>query len=149
MLAPFGVAIAFHPAGIVVAMMFISLPFIVRTVQPVIEDLELEQEEAAGLMGATGPQIFLRIILPAILPSLLTGFALALARCIGEYGSIIFIAGNKPMVSEILPLLIVARLDQFDYEGATAIGTLMLGVSFVLLLAINLLQAWVRRRHGG
>ncbi len=148
-LAPLGVAIAFHPAGIVVAMMFISLPFIVRTVQPVIEDLELEQEEAAGLMGATGPQIFLRIILPAILPSLLTGFALALARCIGEYGSIIFIAGNKPMVSEILPLLIVARLDQFDYEGATAIGTLMLGVSFVLLLAINLLQAWVRRRHGG
>ena len=148
-LAPFGVLIAFHPAGIVVAMMFISLPFIVRTVQPVIEDLELEQEEAAGLMGATGPQIFLRIILPAILPSLLTGFALALARCIGEYGSIIFIAGNKPMVSEILPLLIVARLDQFDYEGATAIGTLMLGVSFVLLLTINLLQAWVRRRHGG
>ncbi len=148
-LARLGIFIAFQPAGIVVAMMFISLPFIVRTVQPVIEDLEVEQEEAAALMGASGAQIFRRIILPAILPSLLTGFALALARCIGEYGSIIFIAGNKPLVSEILPLLIVERLDQFDYEGATAIGTLMLAVSFVLLLAINLLQAWVRRRHGG
>jgi sulfate transport system permease protein len=148
-LAPIGVQIAFQPAGIVVAMMFISLPFIVRTVQPVIEDLEVEQEEAASLMGATDMQIFLRISLPAILPSLLAGFALALARCLGEYGSIIFIAGNKPMVSEILPLLIVAQLDQFDYQGATAIGTLMLFVSFVLLLAINLLQAWVRKRHGG
>jgi len=130
-------------------MMFISLPFIVRTVQPVIEDLEPEQEEAASLMGATPLQIFLRISFPAILPSLLTGFALAFARCLGEYGSIIFIAGNKPMVSEIVPLLIVARLDEFDYQGATAIGTLMLGVSFLLLLTINLLQAWVRRRHGG
>ncbi len=149
LLAPFGITIAFKPAGIVVAMMFISLPFIVRTVQPVIEDLEVEQEEAAGLMGASPFQIFWRISLPAILPSLLTGFALALARCIGEYGSIIFIAGNKPMVSEILPLLIVSELDQFNYQGATAIGTLMLGVSFLLLLAINLLQAWVRRRHGG
>jgi len=148
-LAPLGIQIAFQPAGIVVAMMFISLPFIVRTVQPVIEDLEVEQEEAASLMGATDLQIFLRISLPAILPSLLTGFALALARCLGEYGSIIFIAGNKPMVSEILPLLIVAQLDQFDYQGATAIGTLMLFVSFLLLLAINLLQAWVRKRHGG
>jgi sulfate transport system permease protein len=148
-LTPLGITIAFKPAGIVVAMMFISLPFIVRTVQPVIEDLEVEQEEAAGLMGATPWQIFYRISFPAILPSLLTGFALALARCLGEYGSIIFIAGNKPMVSEIVPLLIVAQLDQFDYEGATAIGTLMLFVSFLLLLAINLLQAWVRRRHGG
>jgi sulfate transport system permease protein len=148
-LAPLGIVIAFKPAGIVVAMMFISLPFIVRTVQPVIEDLEVEQEEAAGLMGASPLQVFWRISLPAILPSLLTGFALALARCIGEYGSIIFIAGNKPMVSEILPLLITSELDQFNYEGATAIGTLMLGVSFILLLAINLLQAWVRRRHGG
>jgi sulfate transport system permease protein len=149
LLRPLGIQIAFHPAGIVVAMMFISLPFIVRTVQPVIEDLEVEQEEAASLMGATDFQIFRRVIFPAILPSLLTGFALALARCLGEYGSIIFIAGNRPMVSEILPLLIVAQLDQFDYQGATAIGTLMLAVSFVLLLAINLLQAWVRRRHGG
>jgi sulfate transport system permease protein len=148
-ITPFGIQVAFQPAGIVVAMMFISLPFIVRTVQPVIEDLEVEQEEAAGLMGATAFQIFWRISLPAILPSLMTGFALALARCLGEYGSIIFIAGNRPMVSEILPLLIVAKLDQFDYEGATAIGTLMLAVSFLLLLAINLLQAWVRRRHGG
>jgi sulfate transport system permease protein len=148
LLTPLGISIAFHPAGIVVAMMFISLPFIVRTVQPVIEDLEAEQEEAAHLMGATNLEIFLRISFPAILPALLTGFALAFARCLGEYGSIIFIAGNKPMVSEILPLLIVAKLDQFDYEGATAIGTLMLFVSFLLLLAINLLQAWVRRRHG-
>jgi sulfate transport system permease protein len=147
--APFGIQIAFTPSGIVVAMIFISLPFIVRTVQPVIEDLEAEQEEAAALMGATPIQIFIRVIFPAILPSLLTGFALALARCLGEYGSIIFIAGNKPMVSEILPLLIVAQLDQFDYQGATAIGTLMLFVSFLLLLAINLLQAWVRKRHGG
>jgi sulfate transport system permease protein len=148
-LARFGVQVAFQPAGIVVAMIFISLPFIVRTVQPVIQDLEVEQEEAASLMGASAFDIFWRISLPAILPSLVTGFALALARCLGEYGSIIFIAGNKPMVSEILPLLIVAQLDQFDYQGATAIGTLMLLVSFVLLLAINLLQAWVRRRHGG
>jgi sulfate transport system permease protein len=149
LLAPLGITIAFTPAGIVVAMMFISLPFIVRTVQPVIEDLEAEQEEAAHLMGATDVEIFLRISFPAILPALLTGFALAFARCLGEYGSIIFIAGNKPMISEILPLLIVAKLDQFDYQGATAIGTLMLMVSFLLLLAINLLQAWVRRRHGG
>jgi sulfate transport system permease protein len=148
-LGRFGIQIAFTPAGIVVAMIFISLPFIVRTVQPVIQDLEVEQEEAASLMGATPWQIFWRISLPAILPSLLTGFALALARCLGEYGSIIFIAGNKPMVSEIVPLLIVAQLDQFDYQGATAIGTMMLAVSFLLLLAINLLQAWVRKRHGG
>jgi sulfate transport system permease protein len=149
LLAPLGITIAFQPAGIVVAMMFISLPFIVRTVQPVIEDLEAEQEEAAGLMGASPLQIFLRISFPAILPALLTGYALAFARCLGEYGSIIFIAGNKPGISEIVPVLIVERLDQFDYEGATAIGTMMLGVSFILLLAINLLQAWVRRRHGG
>ena len=147
-LAPLGVTIAFQPAGIVVAMMFVSLPFIVRTVQPVIEDLEPEQEEAAHLMGATPLQIFLRISLPAILPALLTGFALAFARCLGEYGSIIFIAGNKPMISEIVPLLIVQELDQFDYQGATAIGVLMLAVSFLLLLTINLLQAWMRKRHG-
>jgi sulfate transport system permease protein len=149
LLAPLHITIAFQPAGIVVAMMFISLPFIVRTVQPVIQDLEPEQEEAAHLMGASALQIFVRISLPAILPALLTGFALALARCLGEYGSIIFIAGNRPMVSEIVPLLIVQELDQFDYQGATAIGVLMLGVSFLLLLAINLLQAWVRKRHGG
>jgi len=148
LLAPFGIRVAFQPAGIVVAMMFISLPFIVRTVQPVIEDLEPEQEEAAHLMGASPLQVFLRISFPAILPALLTGFALAFARALGEYGSIIFIAGNKPMVSEIMPVLIMQQLDQFDYQGATAIGVLMLGVSFVLLFAINLLQAWVRRRHG-
>jgi sulfate transport system permease protein len=146
---PLGIKIAFQPAGIVVAMMFISLPFIVRTVQPVIEDLEPEQEEAAHLMGASALSIFIRISLPAILPALLTGFALAFARCLGEYGSIIFIAGNRPMVSEIVPMLIVQELDQFDYQGATAIGVLLLAVSFVLLLSINLLQAWVRKRHGG
>jgi len=149
LLVPLGVRIAFQPAGIVVAMMFISLPFIVRTLQPVIQDLEPEQEEAARLMGASPLSIFWRISLPAIFPALLTGFTLALARSLGEYGSVIFIAGNKPMVSEILPVLIVGQLDQFDYQGATAIGTLMLGVSFVLLLAINLLQGWMRRRHGG
>jgi sulfate transport system permease protein len=149
LLAPFGLQVAFRPAGIVVAMMFVSLPFIVRTVQPVIDDLEPEQEEAARLMGASAWQIFWRVQFPAILPALLTGCTLALARCLGEYGSVIFIAGNKPMVSEILPLLIVSQLDQFDYQGATAIGTLMLAVSFLLLFAINLLQAWVRRRHGG
>lgn len=148
LLAPLGVQIAFKPAGIVVAMMFIALPFIVRTVQPVIEDLEPEQEEAAHLMGASPWQIFYRISLPAIFPALLTGFALAFARCLGEYGSIIFISSNKPMVSEIIPVLIVQQLDQFDYQGATAIAALMLGVSFALLLVINLLQAWVRRRHG-
>ena len=148
-LAPLGLQVAFQPAGIVVAMMFISLPFIVRTVQPVIEDLEAEQEEAAHLMGASSFAIFMRISLPAIFPALLTGFALAFARCLGEYGSIIFIAGNKPMISEIVPVLIVQELDQFDYQGATAIGVLMLAVSFLLLLAINLLQAWVRKRHGG
>ena len=149
LLLPLGLRVAFTPAGIVVAMMFVSLPFIVRTVQPVIDDLDAEQEEAAHLMGATAWQIFWRVSFPAILPSLLTGFALAFARCLSEYGSIIFIAGNKPMISEIVPLLIVAQLDQFDYQGAAAIGTLMLGVSFLLLLTINLLQAWVRRRQNG
>jgi sulfate/thiosulfate transport system permease protein len=149
LLLPLGLRVAFTPAGIVVAMMFVSLPFIVRTIQPVIDDLDAEQEEAALLMGASSWQIFWRISLPAILPSLLTGFALAFARCLSEYGSIIFIAGNKPMISEIVPLLIVAQLDQFDYQGATAIGTLMLGVSFLLLLAVNLLQSWVRRRQNG
>lgn len=147
-LAPLGVQIAFQPAGIVVAMMFIALPFIVRTVQPVIEDLEPEQEEAAHLMGASPVQIFRLVSFPAILPALLTGFALAFARCLGEYGSIIFISSNKPMVSEIIPVLIVQQLDQFNYQGATAIAALMLAVSFSLLLAINLLQAWVRHRHG-
>jgi sulfate transport system permease protein len=149
LLLPFGLRVAFTPAGIVVAMMFVSLPFIVRTVQPVIDDLDAEQEEAAHLMGASAWQIFWRVSFPAILPSLLTGFALAFARCLSEYGSIIFIAGNKPMISEIVPLLIVAQLDQFDYQGATAIGTLMLGVSFLLLLTINVLQSWVRRRQNG
>lgn len=148
LLTPLGLQIAFQPAGIVVAMMFIALPFIVRTVQPVIEDLEPEQEEAAQLMGATPWRIFTRVALPVILPPLLTGFALALARCLGEYGSIIFIASNKPMISEIIPVLIVQQLDEFDVQGATAIAVLMLALSFTLLLVINMLQAWVRRRHG-
>jgi sulfate/thiosulfate transport system permease protein len=149
LLVPLGLQVAFAPAGIVVAMMFVSLPFVIRTVQPVIGDLDAEQEEAAHLMGASAWQIFRRITLPAILPSLLTGFALAFSRCLGEYGSIVFIAGNKPMISEIVPVLIVAQLDQFDYQGATAIATLLLGISFLLLLTINLLQAWVRRRQNG
>lgn len=148
LLTPFGLQIAFKPAGIVVAMMFIALPFIIRTVQPVIEDLEPEQEDAAHLMGASAWRIFTHIALPVILPSLLTGFALALARCLGEYGSIIFIASNKPMISEIIPVLIIQQLDQFDNQGATAIAVLMLALSFTLLLVINLLQSWVRRRHG-
>ncbi|MFM2044000.1 MAG: sulfate transporter permease subunit CysT [Pseudomonadota bacterium] len=141
--------VAFTPLGILVALTFIGLPFVVRTVEPVLQDLEAEQEEAASLLGATRVQTFIRVILPAILPALLTGFALAFARGVGEYGSVIFIAGNLPMVSEIAPLLIVIQLEQYDYAGATAIGFSMLLVSFVMLLAINLLQRWTRARHGG
>lgn len=147
--APLGIEVAFTPLGIVVALTFVGLPFVVRTVQPVLQDLEREVEEAAATLGANRRQIFLRIILPAITPALLTGFALALARAVGEYGSVIFIAGNIPAVSEIVPLLIVSRLEQFDYGSAAAIATMMLVVSFILLLLINLLQLWARRRHGG
>ena len=146
MLAPLGIKVAFTPLGIVVALVFIGLPFVVRTVQPVLEDLEPEIEEAAATLGATRWQIFLRVILPTILPALLTGFALALARAIGEYGSVIFIAGNMPMVSEITPLIIITKLEQYDYQGATAVAVMMLVVSFMLLLAINLLQWRARRR---
>jgi sulfate transport system permease protein len=149
LLAPFGIQLAFNPLGIVLALTFVGLPFVVRTVQPVLQELEPEQEEAAALLGAPDAQTFLRVILPAIVPALLTGFSLAFARGLGEYGSVIFIAGNKPMVSEIVPLLIVIQLEQFDYAGAAAIGTLMLVVAFLLLLAINRLQHWVRVRHGG
>jgi sulfate/thiosulfate transport system permease protein len=149
LLAPFGIAIAYSRAGIVVALMFVGLPFIVRTLEPVIGELEAEQEEAAAVLGAAAPTIFLTVLLPPLLPALLTGFALALARALGEYGSVIFIAGNKPMVSEILPLLIVTELEQFNLPGATAIATLMLAASFLLLIAVNLLQAWVRRLNGG
>jgi sulfate transport system permease protein len=149
LLEPLGLKVAFTPLGIVVALTFIGLPFVVRTVQPVLQDLEAEQEEAAAMLGADRAQAFLRVILPAVMPALLTGITLAFARALGEYGSVIFIAGNLPMVSEIVPLLIIIKLEQFDYAGATAIGTLMLMASFVLLLAINLLQRWTRSRHGG
>jgi sulfate transport system permease protein len=144
-LAPLGIHVAFTPAGVVLALTFIGLPFVVRTVEPVLQDLDAEVEEAAMSLGASRAQTFWRVILPSILPALLTGFALALARAVGEYGSVIFIAGNMPMVSEIAPLLIVIKLEQFDYAGAAAIGVVMLGISFLLLLAINLLQRWGRR----
>jgi len=148
-LAPLGLQVAFKPLGVVVALIFIGLPFVVRTVQPVLEDMAADFEEAAGSLGASRLQTFLRVIFPTILPALLTGYALAFARAAGEYGSVIFIAGNMPMVSEIAPLLIVTKLEQYDYAGATAIAVVMLGISFVLLLAINLLQAWTRRRSRG
>lgn len=145
---PLGIKIAFTPLGIVIALTFIGLPFVVRTVQPVLEDLESELEEAASSLGATRWQIFLKVILPTVWPALLTGFTLAFARAIGEFGSVVFIAGNMPMVSEITPLLIIAKLEQFDYLGATAIALVMLVASFVLLLVINLLQWWTAKRLG-
>jgi sulfate transport system permease protein len=145
-LEPLGLKIAFTPAGVFVALTFIGLPFVVRTVQPVLEDLEPELEEAAATLGANRLQTFLRVIFPAIFPALITGFALAFARAIGEYGSVIFIAGNMPMVSEITPLLIITKLEQYDYAGATALAVVMLVISFVLLLIINLLQWWSRNR---
>ncbi len=148
LLAPLGWKIAYTPLGIVVALVFIGLPFIVRTVQPVIAELEADVEEAAATLGATRVQTLWRVVLPVLTPALLTGFALAFARGVGEYGSVIFIAGNLPFVSEIAPLLIVVKLEQFDYAGATAIATLMLVASFVILLIINLIQAWNRRRFG-
>ncbi len=144
-LEPHGIKVAYTPLGILVAMTFIGLPFVVRTVQPVLEDLEGELEEAAACLGATRWQTFRRVIFPVLLPSLLTGFALAFARAVGEYGSIIFIAGNMPMVSEITPLLIITKLEQYDFAGATAIASVMLGASFIMLFTINLLQWWSRR----
>ena len=143
-LAPYGIKIAYTPLGVVVALTFIGLPFVVRTVQPVLEDFESELEEAAASLGATRWQTFTKVIFPPLAPALLTGFALAFARAVGEYGSVIFIAGNIPMVSEITPLLIITKLEQYDYAGATALAVSMLLVSFVLLLAINALQ---RRAH--
>ncbi|HEX2478785.1 MAG TPA: sulfate ABC transporter permease subunit CysT [Geminicoccaceae bacterium] len=145
-LEPLGLKVAFTPLGIVVALIFIGLPFVVRTVEPVLQDLDAEIEEAAATLGARRWQAFCRVILPAIMPALLTGFALAFARGLGEYGSVIFIAGNMPMVSEIVPLLIVIELEQYDYAGATVVGTAMLAAAFLLLLAINLLQRWTRAR---
>jgi len=147
-LEPLGIKLAFNPNGVVVALIFIGLPFVVRTVQPVLEDTERELEEAAMSLGATRWQTFSRVILPSILPALLTGFAMAFARAVGEYGSVIFIAGNMPMVSEITPLIIIGKLEQYDYAGATAVATVMLVLSFVLLLVINALQAWQRQRSG-
>ena len=144
-LEPWGIKVAFTPLGVAVALVFIGLPFVVRTIQPVLEDTEKELEEAAACLGANRLQIFSLVIFPAILPALLTGAALAFARALGEYGSVIFIAGNMPMISEITPLLIITKLEQYDYAGATAIAVVMLGASFIMLLAINLLQAWMRR----
>jgi sulfate transport system permease protein len=145
-LEPMGIKIAFTPYGILIALIFIGLPFVVRTVQPVLQDMERELEEAAASLGATRAQTFRYVIIPHILPALLTGFAMAFARALGEYGSVIFIAGNMPMKSEIIPLMIITKLEQYDYAGATSIAVVMLMVSFVMLLTINLLQKWSQKR---
>jgi sulfate transport system permease protein len=147
-LEPLGIKIAFGPPGVLVALTFIGLPFVVRTVQPVLEDLDVEFEEAAASLGATRWQSFQRVVFPTLFPALLTGFALAFARAVGEYGSVIFIAGNIPMVSEITPLIIITKLEQFDYRGATAVAAVMLVISFILLLIVNGLQAWTAKRLG-
>jgi sulfate transport system permease protein len=141
--------VAFTPIGILIALVFVGLPFVVRTVEPVLLDFDRELEESAAMLGASRANILFRVVFPPLLPALMTGFTLAFARAIGEYGSVIFIAGNMPGYSEIVPLLIVIKLEQFDYAGATVIATLMLVASFILLFAINLLQAWTRRRQGG
>jgi sulfate transport system permease protein len=146
-LEPNGIHVAFTPVGVVIALTFIGLPFVVRTVQPVLEDLESETEEAAASLGANRWQTFYKVIFPALLPALMTGFALAFARAVGEYGSVIFIAGNMPMVSEITPLIIITKLEQYDYTGATAVAVVMLVISFLLLLVINGLQWWTNRRN--
>ncbi|HHX82673.1 MAG TPA: sulfate ABC transporter permease subunit CysT [Pseudomonadaceae bacterium] len=143
-----GIKVAFSPLGVLVALVFIGLPFVVRTVQPILEDLESELEEAAASLGANRWQTFRHVVLPVLTPALLTGFSLAFARAVGEYGSVIFIAGNLPFVSEITPLLIISKLEQYDYTGATAIAVVMLTVSFITLLAINGLQSWSARRTG-
>ncbi len=148
LLEPLGIKVSFTPLGIIIALTFIGLPFVVRTLQPALEDLDAEVEEAAAILGANRLQTLWRVILPAILPALLTGFALSFARALGEYGSVVFIAGNMPMKSEITPLLIIIKLEQYDYAGATAIALMMLGASFVMLLVINLLQWWSNRRYG-
>lgn len=146
-LQPVGINVAFTPLGVLVALIFEGVPFVVRTVQPVLEDLDLEFEEAAASLGATRVQTFLRVVLPMLASALLTGFALAFARAVGEYGSVIFIAGNIPMVSEITPLIIITKLEQYDYAGATAVAAVMLIISFILLLIINGLQAWSARSN--
>jgi len=147
-LEPLGIQLAFNRNGVLIALIFIGLPFVVRTVQPILEDVEKELEEAATCLGATRWQTFSRVIFPALAPALLTGFAMAFARAIGEYGSVIFIAGNMPMVSEITPLIIISKLEQYDYAGATAVALVMLCAAFVMLLLINGLQAWQRARSG-
>jgi sulfate transport system permease protein len=148
LLEPLGIQAAFSPLGITIALTFIGLPFVVRTLQPALEDLDAETEEAAASLGASRWQTLWRVILPAVLPSLLTGFALAFARALGEYGSVVFISGNMPMRTEIAPLLIISKLEQYDYRGATAIASVMLVFSFVILLAINLIQ-WRASKQGG
>lgn len=149
LIEPMGFKVAFTPWGIVVALIFIGIPFVVRTVQPVIEDIEPEIEEAASTLGATRWQTFRRVLFPALFPALLTGFALSFSRAVGEYGSVIFIAGNMPLVSEITPLLIISKLEQYDIVGATVLAVVMLVISFVLLLFINVLQWWAANRHSG
>lgn len=146
LLVPLGIKVAFTPLGITLAMVFIGLPFVVRTLQPVIESLDTEVEEAAASLGASCLHALVRVVMPALYPAWLAGFAMAFARALGEYGSVVFIAGNMPMKTEIAPLLIMTKLEQYDYAGATAIAVVMLGASFLILLAINLLQAWATRR---
>jgi sulfate transport system permease protein len=148
-LEPLGIQAAFSPLGIVIALTFIGLPFVVRTLQPAIEEIDRETEEAAASLGATRWQTFWRVIFPAVMPALLTGFALSFARALGEYGSVVFISGNMPMRTEIASLLIITKLEQYDYAGATAIATMMLAASFLLLLAINVLQWWSGKNHRG
>ncbi len=148
LLEPLGIKVAFTPLGVLVALVFIGLPFVVRTVQPILEDLDTEYEEAAVSLGASRWQAFRYVVFPTLFPALLTGFALAFARAVGEYGSVIFIAGNIPMVSEITPLMIITKLEQYDYAGATAVAVVMLIFSFLLLLIINGLQAWTAKRTG-
>lgn len=146
-LAPLGIKVAFTPLGVIVALTFIGLPFVVRTVQPILQDLEPELEEAAATLGASRLQTFYRVLAPALMPAAITGFALAFARALGEYGSVVFISGNLPMRTEVVPLLIMSKLEEFDYQGATAIALVMLVISFAMLFAINLLQRWSAGRH--
>ena len=148
LLAPLGIKVAYTPLGIVIALIFIGLPFVVRTVQPIMEELDKEVEEAAATLGASRFQIISRVLFPGLAPAIITGFSLAFARGVGEYGSVIFIAGNLPFKSEIAPLLIVIRLEEYNYEAATAIAAIMLALSFVMLLVVNLAQTWSRKRYG-
>ena len=148
LLAPLGIKVAYTPLGIVIALVFIGLPFVVRTVQPIIEEIDKEVEEAAATLGANRFQTIFLVLFPGLAPAVVTGFALAFARGVGEYGSVIFIAGNLPYISEIAPLLIVIRLEEYDYAAATAIATIMLALSFAMLLVINLIQSWTRKRYG-